>query len=156
MRPKQTRVRSRPVHRARQPLRPDLDFFQDRDGKTGFFAKLTFKFHAFYFLGEYFHGFFGVRWKRCGKFAALVPVKSSGSPTSSATLPMTVQSLKSCVASMNNVTSHHVRPRRGLSLPPLGNPLVSVWKRDPGTNKKLRWQLTQNSPAQTCQSRAGT
>jgi hypothetical protein len=44
---------------------------------------------------------------------------------------------------MSTVTFHQVRPRLGSSLPPLGKPLVSVWKREPGTGERLNERAAQ-------------
>jgi hypothetical protein len=47
------------------------------------------------------------------------------------------------IVRMSTVTSHQVRPRLGSSLPPLGKPLVSVWKREPGTGERLNERAAQ-------------
>ena len=45
--------------------------------------------------------------------------------------------LRSCIMFIIIVTPCEVWLRLGCSLPPLGKPLVSVWKREPGSEEKV-------------------
>src|ERR1019366_8644565 len=56
------------------------------------------------------------------------------------------------------VTSREGWLRLGGSLPPLGKPLVAVWKlwkREPGSEERVNRRAAQTSPAPTCRCRVG-
>jgi len=54
------------------------------------------------------------------------------------------------------VTLGKVWLRLGCSLPPLGKPLVRVWKRKPVSGERVNRRVAQKFPAQTCRCLAGT
>jgi len=57
---------------------------------------------------------------------------------------------RSEVFRMSTTTAHRFRPRLGCSLLPLGKPLVSVWRREPGTDARSHWQVAQKFLASAC------